>query len=419
MGAMQTPAAFEPSVRKSILVVEDSDPLRRTLLMQLEQFGFAARGAPDGVAGLEEVRRGPTDLVLCDLRMPRMDGLGLLKALRVSHPDLPVIVMSGAGLLDDAISALKLGAWDYVEKPIPLAEVLMHSVSRAFERAALVAENRRQRANLERVNRELRDTLDLLAVDEDAGRQIQFRMLPPNHQQFGPFEFSRTLVPAAFLSGDFIDAFPIDERRWGFYLADVCGHGVSSALVTVMLRTFVHRQVADFVRTQDDLILSPARMLERLNEEIARDDLEKHVTMFFGIIDNDAETLVYANGGQFPWPLIFDGEQIRALGEPGLPVGVMPRARNEQHELKLPKTLVFAAFSDGLLEILPHSDLRAKEAFLRALFRRPDVTVEQLRRELHLDDGVRLPDDVAILLIKRGEDGHGEPLDRPSVLRTQ
>jgi serine phosphatase RsbU (regulator of sigma subunit) len=409
--------APEPSPRKSILVVEDNGPLRRTLIMQLEEFGFAARGAADGVAGLEEVTRGEVDLVLCDLRMPRMDGLGLLTALRVSHPDLPVIVMSGAGLLQDAISALKLGAWDYVEKPIPLAEALVHSVNKAFERADLVAENRRYRANLEGVNRELRDTLDLLATDEDAGRQIQFRMLPPNHQRFGPFEFSRTLAPAAFLSGDFIDAFAIDDRRWGFYLADVCGHGVSSALVAVMLRTFIHQQVADFTRARNDLILSPARLLERLNEQMSRDDLDRHVTIFYGVIDGPDDSLLYANGGQFPWPLLYDGEQCRALAEPGLPVGVMPHTRYPERRVALPKNLVLAAFSDGLLEILPHPDLLAKEAFLRALFGRASVTVEQVRRELHLDDRARLPDDVAILLIKRG-DGHGEPLDRAGVLRT-
>jgi len=164
-----------------------------------------------------------------------MDGLEFLAEVRREAPDLPIVVMSGAGLVQDAIGALKLGAWDYIEKPFPAIEVIDHAVRRALERADLLTENRRYRESLEQVNRELRATLRLLTDDEAAGQQIQARMLPRNHQRFGSFEFSREIVPSAYLSGDFIDAFAIDDRRWGFYLADVAGHGVSSALASLPL----------------------------------------------------------------------------------------------------------------------------------------------------------------------------------------
>ncbi len=416
MASEQPVAREEPRARRgSILVVDDTQNVRRATIAQLKQMGFDATGAEDGLRALEEVARCKPDLVLCDLRMPRMDGLAFLAEMQKAHVDTPVIVMSGAGLLDDAIGALQLGAWDYVEKPF-LSAALEHAIGRALERARLIEENRRYRAHLEDVNRELRASLRLLADDEDAGRQIQHRMLPENHQRFGPFEFSRELLPSAFLSGDFIDAFAIDARRWGFYLADVSGHGVPSALVTILVRGFVQRHVADFVGGRDDLVASPARLLRALNDELLREDLDKHVTMFFGVIDNAEGSLTYANAGHFPWPLVHDGRRTVQLEQPGSPLGLTAKPEYVEHRLPLPNDLVLAAFSDGLLDILPHAELSAKERFLTALFGRSDVTVEQVLRDLRLDGSARLPDDVAMLLIKRGGDD-GATADGARALR--
>ena len=85
-------------------------------------------------------------------------------------------------------------------------------------------------------------------------------MLPHNHQRFGDYLFTREVIPSSFLSGDFIDVFKIDARHWGFYLADVSGHGVSSALVTVLLRSFVQRHVASSIESGDDLVLCPGAL---------------------------------------------------------------------------------------------------------------------------------------------------------------
>jgi sigma-B regulation protein RsbU (phosphoserine phosphatase) len=380
--------------------------VRRFMVHALERFGYTTLEAGDGVQALASIRTHRPDLLLCDLRMPNLDGLGLLKQVKQEWPDLPVVVMSGEGLLQDAIGALQLGAWDYVAKPIEAAS-LAHAVGKALEKAALIDENRRQRTELEAVNRELRASLLLLAEDEDAGRQIQLRMLPRNRQRFGRYLFTRDVVPSSFLSGDFIDAFVIDDRHWGFYLADVSGHGVSSALVTVLLRTFVQRQVASYVRSQDSLILSPAELLTRLNQEMARDDLDKHLTIFFGIIDLADDSLLYANAGHFPWPILCVDGASTVLEQPGMPVGLVPETCYEERRLGLPPAMSLSVFSDGVLEVLPQPTLDAKLEYLRQLFGRPKVSVEQVRRELHLQDGAVLPDDVAILMVQDEGGDHG------------
>ncbi len=384
-----------------IAVIDDTDVVREVIVRQLAVLGFTALEASDGTSGLELIRREQPDAVLCDLRMPNLDGLGLLRVVREEFPRLPVIVMSGAGLLQDAIGALKLGAWDYVSKPVDTA-ALGHAVSNALEKAALIDENRRQRARLEVLNHELEASLRLLAEDEDAGRQIQARMLPRDHLRFGPYTITRDVVPSTFLSGDFIDAFAIDERHCGFYLADVSGHGVSSALVTVLLRTFVQRQVASFAQSRDDLILSPALLLERLNEEMARDELDKHLTIFYGVIDLCEDTLLYANAGHFPWPILRNGGGVRTLEEPAVPVGMIAGTRYQEHSIKLSTDTSLTVFSDGLLTVLPQETLDEKLEYLEQYFGRLDVSIEDARREFNLNGGTRLPDDVAILVIQRG-----------------
>jgi sigma-B regulation protein RsbU (phosphoserine phosphatase) len=379
--------------------------VRQVVARQLEHMGLEVLQAADGREGLAVIRSGKPDLVLCDLRMPELDGLGLLKLAREEFPDLAVIMVSGEGLLNDAIGALKLGAWDYVTKPIEFA-ALEHAVNKALEKAALIEENRRYRAHLEVLNRELQASLRRVAEDEAAGRQIQFSLLPRDHIFFGDFQFTRDVVPSTFLSGDFIDAFWLDQRHFGFYLADVAGHGVSSALVTVLLRTYVQRQAASLIRNGDTLVLSPARLLTRLNEEMARDEVEKHLTIFYGVVDLEDDTLLYANAGHFPWPVLCDDRSVTVLERPSVPVGMVPGTRYDEHRLPLASRVSLAVFSDGVLEVLPQSTLQGKLDFLKAFFGRTDVSVEQARHELRLLDVSSLPDDVALLIIQRGTN-HG------------
>lgn len=384
-----------------ILVIEDDDLVRPALMALLTRLGHQPIGAVNGQAGLEAVKKGGVDLALCDMRMPVLDGVGFLEAVQALPDAPPVIVMSGAGLLDDAVEALRLGAWDYITKPIFGVEVLEHTVNKALERKALLEENRR-------INGELRATLGILAEGEDAGRQLQFRMLPQNHQMFGPFEFSRELLPSVYLSGDFVDAFSIDERRWGFYLADVAGHGVSSALVTVLLRGAVQRYVEAMKHSNDPLVLSPRALLSNLNEQLVREPVDKHVTLFYGVIDVERSTLTWSSAGHFPWPIVFDGQRAQVLSSSSVPLGMFPGSQYEERSLTLGPDVVLAACSDGLLEVLPPKSLDEKLELLRSVFARFDVTVEQAHAELHLDEVSPLPDDVAMLIVKRGG-AHADP----------
>ncbi len=386
-----------------ILTIDDEDLVREILTAYLEDSGFEVIQASNGQAGIDLIRRESPDLVLCDLRMPGMDGLQVLATVTHDFPELPILVVSGMGGMSDAIQALKLGAWDYVTKPIEDMAVLEHAIGHALERARLRRENREHREHLEAVNEQLRHTVRQLQEDEAAARRIQFQLLPEDDKVYRHYRFNRHLLTSQYLSGDFVDYFAIDGDHLGFYIADVSGHGVSSAFVTVMLRSYMGRYRELRRQNRDRGILNPAETLSRLNREIFGCHMDKYLTMFYGVIDWAKNQLRYSSGGQFPFPILFDGEKTGYVGKKSLPIGLFDFASYQTESLELPQRFVLALISDGILETLPQATLRDKQAFLLRLISDVDLDIKTLIQALGLDQAGPLPDDVTLLLIKRTE----------------
>jgi DNA-binding NarL/FixJ family response regulator len=133
----------------TILTIDDEENIRQSIRDYLEDCDFNVIEAASGPEGLEALSTEKPDLVLLDLRMPEMDGLEVLRIMTESSPNVPVIVISGVGVITDAVAALRLGAWDYLIKPIEDMSILRHAVDMALERARLLLENRRYREHLE------------------------------------------------------------------------------------------------------------------------------------------------------------------------------------------------------------------------------------------------------------------------------
>ena len=123
-----------------ILIVEDKENLRLVLRKTLEEEGFGVEEAPDGRVALEKLRRDRFAMVLSDLRLPRADGHEVLKAAVQSDPEMPVILMTAYGTIRDAVSAMREGAYDYLEKPVD-NDHLLALIHRALEHRSLLREN--------------------------------------------------------------------------------------------------------------------------------------------------------------------------------------------------------------------------------------------------------------------------------------
>ena len=132
-----------------ILTIDDEENIRDSFRLFLEDFDYQVLEASNGREGLEVFRREHPDLVLCDLRMPEVDGLEILEEIKQISPDTPIIVISGTGVIGDAIEAIRRGAWNYLLKPIQDMSVLLHAINQALERSRLVVENRAYQEHLE------------------------------------------------------------------------------------------------------------------------------------------------------------------------------------------------------------------------------------------------------------------------------
>src|SRR5512142_1204125 len=137
-----------------VLVVDDEKNIQLTLSRALSMAGYAVETAGGGREALEKIAALPVDVVVMDVRMPDLDGLAVLEKARETRPELPVVIMSGHGSLETVRSAFKLGAFDYLEKPITEKDKLLVAVKNALAMQSLKAENevlRREAGRLEMV----------------------------------------------------------------------------------------------------------------------------------------------------------------------------------------------------------------------------------------------------------------------------
>ncbi|TDO71577.1 sigma-54-dependent transcriptional regulator [Flavobacterium sp. P3160] len=126
-----------------ILIIEDEASIRRVLVKILseENDTYQVDEAEDGVAGLEKIKNNDYDLVLCDIKMPKMDGVEVLEEVKKIKPEIPMVMISGHGDMETAIHTMRLGAFDYISKP-PDLNRLLNTVRNALDKKQLVVENK-------------------------------------------------------------------------------------------------------------------------------------------------------------------------------------------------------------------------------------------------------------------------------------
>ncbi|MCP4688423.1 MAG: response regulator, partial [Desulfobacterales bacterium] len=156
-----------------ILTIDDEKAIRESFRNYLEDFDYDVLEAENGRKGLETIEREHPDLVLVDLRMPEVDGLEVLETVTKKWSDMPIIIVSGTGVIGDAVEAIRLGAWDYLLKPVEDLSVLLHSVEKALERGRLIVENRQYQEHLE--EQVAQRTQQLKKINDELEKRVEER----------------------------------------------------------------------------------------------------------------------------------------------------------------------------------------------------------------------------------------------------
>ncbi|MEX1667698.1 PP2C family protein-serine/threonine phosphatase [Zhongshania guokunii] len=384
-----------------ILLVQQVDASHPQLVSSLEQLGMELVHVADCATAMPSFREEDIDIVMVDIDFPEDRGIDLLGKMAEDPRELPLVGLSRRKSLADVLSAVRHGATDYLMLPPENLDVIKHVVDRALERGALKRENLAYRTKLENANRDLLESLTLLQQDQQAGKHVQQLLLPDTPKQISNYQFCHFILPSLYLSGDFVDYFLVGEDHAVFFVADVSGHGASSAFVTVFLKNLFARKRSDFLHRGSTAILSPAKMLAIANRELLEMGIGKHVTLCVGAFDLKCNQLSYSVAGHLPAPVLAVDGRATFLPEHDMPVGLFADAQFSDHMISFPPGAVLTLFSDGILEVLDSDTLEHKEQRLLDLLKEGQSSSTQLAEAFGLFDMDEAPDDIAILVVCR------------------
>src|SRR5688500_9636199 len=149
----------------NILIIDDEKAIRKTLSEILSYEGYKIEEAGDGEEGLKRFREKNFDVVLCDIKMPKLDGIEFLEKARETNPDVPVIMISGHGTIETAVEAVKKGAYDYIAKPPDLNRLLI-TIRNAMDKTNLVAETKVLKRKVGKVEEMIGDSGPITRIKE-------------------------------------------------------------------------------------------------------------------------------------------------------------------------------------------------------------------------------------------------------------
>jgi CheY-like chemotaxis protein len=390
-------------MEKPRIMIVDDTPVNLELLHKLlSAHGYQTAAFTSGELAWQALETSAPDLILLDINMPGMNGYELCGRIkkRDDLKDIPVIFLSGMNEMVNKLNAFHTGGVDYITKPFQGEEVLI----RVKTHLKIRQQQRQLKENfdaLQKLEQTLEESLETLKKDEEAGRMVQFKLLPKNGVMLGSYEFTHFLKPSMYMSGDFLDYFELDDKYAVFYFADVSGHGAASAFITFLMKSFIGSFRTSYLKKIDRVIIDPAELLGRFNQSLIEENLDKFITLFFGVLDKSANKLIFANGGHFPMPFLCSAESSRQIIQKSIPIGMFENSVYSNLVIDLPEEFSFMIFSDGALEIIPDDNIVKQLEFLEQLAGTVNGDITNVIRSLKLDMPESLLDDVTIMLITR------------------
>ncbi|WP_448204444.1 response regulator [Azospirillum sp. sgz302134] len=341
----------------NILVVDDTDFNRTLIGALLNEAGFRNISyAKDGFEALAQIEAQTPDLLILDIMMPGMDGFEVCQRLRANHAyaDLPVLVQTALSSSDDRNKAFAAGTTDLISKPLDRAELLAR-VRIHLENRVLIRNLQTYRARVEGELAMARSMYDHL---------LPSAALRASLRQSARVELRSHIILSSDMGGDLWGVLPLDEGRFGVFLLDMAGRGVSAALNAFRMHTLIH----ELAPTHGE---RPDAFLAELNDRaVSLLELGEHATVIYGVVDAAAGHFTYAaaaatnpalippNGG----PLLF-GDAA------GLPVGITPGNHYEARTLPFPPGGVLALYSNAVLDALDAAGTDAGDSDVPALAR--------------------------------------------------
>lgn len=342
-----------------ILVVDDEADLETLILQRFRkeikenemEFYFAR----DGVEALEYIDKkddDPIEIVLTDINMPRMDGLTLLSEIADRDRILKTVIVSAYGDMSNIRTAMNLGAFDFLIKPIDFNDL---------------------RVTIDKTRKTVAETKKLREQQHDlyAAEKIQRSILPQKMPNIDGLDIAVGYQPMNIVGGDFYDFYCIDSKHLGAFIADVSGHGVQAALVASMIKVAFE--------IQKDRADDPAGLLQHLNSTFIRTLDETFFTALYVYIDMEKHTMRVASAAHPPLYIWRKSEhRLEEIKTSGRLIGWFPEVDSRPVETKLNKGDRIILFTDGISDpINQDHEAYGDRAFLETIEKMQDVSAAQ------------------------------------------
>lgn len=394
-----------------ILVVDDDTLSLRLLIALVEKLGHHAVAANDGLMAWELYRKQECRVVISDWNMPGLDGIELLTRIR-SFPGMGYtyfIMLTSRSDREDVVAGMAAGADDLLIKPISRDD-LEARLNVAQRIVSLQME-------LAKRNRELSAVNERMRQDLQAAVKVQESLLPVQMPHIDGLDFAWLYRPCDQLGGDTLNIYRLDEHHLGFYVLDVSGHGVSSALLAVQVSRFLSPLIAVGALPKRAIaekpgyrLATPLDVIQELNHLFPMNDTAmQFFTIIFGHYHIPSHTVRLAAAGH-PGPIVTHRDGSTTIHElSGNPIGFFPNdtAQFAEATITLAPGDRIHFFSDGVVETIgANQQIIGNERLAAIMGRLADQSVSAMQagivEALAAWRGGEPPtDDVSIVTIER------------------
>jgi serine phosphatase RsbU (regulator of sigma subunit) len=340
----------------SVLVIDD-DKQVSDLIRNMLKNRYHVVCHPSAEEALKVEEMASLDVVITDINLPGINGIEMLKRVQGVDSGIPVILVTGFGDVDVAISALKSGAFDFILKPFTYDQIEV-AVRKAVESRRLILENRVlleelrvKNRELEQLNRSIQSRNIAIEHELDIASDLQKCIFPIALPHVENCEFFLKFKPVEKISGDFFDFNTLGEQLFSLTFADVSGHGVPAALYSAMVKTAItsmgekNPSPADFVQMINRFLIGAQKKMSY-----------NYVTLFYGLIDLGRGTLTYSNAG-IPSPVIIrDGCDLILLEPNGPFVGIFESSQFRTGQVEIKRGDKIILYTDGIFECTNRDD---------------------------------------------------------------
>jgi sigma-B regulation protein RsbU (phosphoserine phosphatase) len=390
-----------------ILFVDDDTELLTTyeLMVRKNCEVYTASNAEEGLERIHS--EGPFAVVVSDFHMPGMNGIQFLNEVKnISPYSVRIILTSSDDIMTASYAVNESNIFRFLTKPIEKNKLLL-AIDASIEQYRLV------KAELE-LNKKLTEAYEKIKQDLEAAAKIQQRLLPQKKINLSGLEFNAKFIPSVFLSGDNFNYFNLDNRHIGFYLLDVSGHGVSSAMHSFALSNYITPDVSknsplkfyNPKKASYDL-LGPSDVIKNLNERfLTKGSNTNYFTMVYGIIDLMTHELNIIHAGHPPSILIRRNGDIEVLYQKNFPVGILSDVEFYDKQIQFENGDKIFIYSDGVTECKSKShkyfseerliDFMSKNKFKNSIELLNDL--EQELRKWHIEENFH--DDITFFMIE-------------------